>query len=156
MWQKISRPEEVRARLGDIPIHHRYTLGVAGDRFFREMRDNKRIMASTCPKCTDAVLPPKIYCERCFEETADWRPVEGPGRVRTFTLLHRSLEEEPLEEPVAVALIGWYGVRGGLIHRLGDVESAGLSIGMEVEPAWSEVRKGSLEDLLYFRPVCSG
>ena len=33
MWEKITRPDEARYLRGDIPIHHRYTLGVAGGAF---------------------------------------------------------------------------------------------------------------------------
>ena len=53
---------------GDIPVHHRYTLGVAGGRFFRAMRDERCLLASRCSNCREAFLPPKLYCERCFEE----------------------------------------------------------------------------------------
>ena len=53
---------------GDIPVHHRYTLGVAGGLFFRAMRDERCLLASRCSNCREAFLPPKLYCERCFEE----------------------------------------------------------------------------------------
>ena len=104
---------------GAVPISHRYTLGVAGERFFKALRDQQQILASPCPKCNDRLLPPKIYCERCFEETSDeWIALEGPGYIRSFTVLYRSLEEEPLDVAEIVALISWNGVRGGIIHRI--------------------------------------
>ena len=117
MLDKLNQPQQTRRVSGNIPIHHRYTLGVAGERFFKAMRDERRILVSPCPECQERLLPPKMYCERCFEETtSDWEPVEGPGYVRSFTVLHRSLDEEELKSPEVVALIGWPGVRGGLIH----------------------------------------
>ena len=64
MWEKVDRSDAVLHRRGDIPIHHRYTMGVAGERFFRAMRDEKRLLASRCPGCRTAFLPPKMYCER--------------------------------------------------------------------------------------------
>ena len=155
MWEKITRPDEARHQRGSIPIHHRYTLGVAGDRFFKEMRDGKRLLASRCPKCQDSFLPPKMYCERCFEETTDWTAVERPGYVKSFTILHLSLDEEPLEEPVVVAFVAWEGLRGGLIHRVSDVRPGFLKIGMAVEPVWSEHCSGNLEDIRHFRPIPS-
>ena len=152
MWEKITRPGDARSLRGDIPIHHRYTLGVAGERFFKEMRDHRRLLASRCPKCREALLPPKMYCERCFEETTDWIPVEGPGYVESFTVLHISLDEEPLEEPAVVAFIVWEGVRGGLVHRIRGVKPGGVKTGISVEPVWAEVRSGALEDISHFRP----
>lgn len=153
MWEKIDRPDDLRFWRGDIPIHHRYTLGVAGERFFKEMRDAGRLLASRCPVCREAFLPPKIYCERCFEETADWIPVEGAGYVKTFSVLHVSLDEERLERPLVVAFVAWEGVRGGLVHRIGGVEPGGVEVSMAVEPVWAEERSGTLEDISYFRPA---
>ncbi len=152
MWDKISRPDEARTWTGDIPIHHRYTAGVAGEAFFRAMRDEKRLLASRCPACGDLLLPAKMYCERCFVRTSEMVPVEGPGVVRTYTVLHVSLDEEPLAEPVIAAFVGWEGVRGGLLHRLGEVSSGGVHTGMMVEPVWAEERTGGLEDITHFRP----
>ena len=153
MWQKIARSGEARAWRGNIPIHHRYTLGVAGERFFKALRDEKQLLGARCPKCRQVMLPPKIYCERCFEETTEWLPISGLGHVRTYTILHRSLDEEPLRRPVIVALIGWEGVRGGLVHRLGEVTPSQMRSGMQVAPVWSDNRTGSLEDIRYFRPT---
>jgi hypothetical protein len=153
MWEKSGRLEEAKRVRGEVPIEHRYTVGLAGERFFREMRDRGRLLASRCPSCRQAFLPPRIYCERCFEETGEWIPVEGPGYVKGFTVLHLSLEEERLEEPAVVALVGWEGVRGGLIHRLGEVRAEEVRIGIPVEPVWAEERTGSLKDIMYFRPV---
>ena len=156
MWEKVTRPEEARYWRGDIPIHHRYTAGIAGERFFKAMRDERRLLASRCPRCQDAFLPPKMYCERCFEETTDWIPVEGPGYVKGFTVLHRSLDEKPLEEPVVVALIAWTGIKGGLLHRMAEVKLGDVTTGMVVEPVWAQVRAGTLEDIRHFRPAAVG
>ena len=153
MLEKIGDPTSVRSRRGDIPIYHRYTLGVAGERFFRAMRDQGQLLASQCPGCNQRFLPPKMYCEACFQETRDWSSVEGPGYVKTYTTLHRSLEDEPLESPVVVALIAWEGVRGGLLHRLEGIDPAAVKVGLEVEPQWAGERTGSLEDIRGFHPV---
>ncbi|MEK7806507.1 MAG: Zn-ribbon domain-containing OB-fold protein [Chloroflexota bacterium] len=156
MLEKLKHPSDARQVSGEVPIYHRYTLGVAGERFFKELRDWRRILASPCPKCRDRLLPPKMYCERCFEETSeDWVPVEGPGYLRSFTVLHRSLEEEALDPPVVVALVGWPGVRGGLIHRVLGVDPNQVTLGMAVEPVWADTRLGAMSDISHFRPVAA-
>ena len=151
MWQKIDRAEEARSLAGEIPIHHRYTVGVAGERFFRAMRDERRLLASRCPACKNAFLPPKIYCEECFVETTDWVDVEGPGYVETFTLVHTSLNEETLSPPAVAAMIKWDGIQGGLVHRIEVDDPAKVTVGMAVAPVWAEQRSGSIGDILYFR-----
>ncbi len=152
MWDKVNQAHQARQWRGNIPIHHQYTVGIAGQRFFTAIRDEKQLLASRCSKCGEAFLPPKIYCELCFEETTDWVPVQGPGHLKTFTILHLSLDEEPLQEPIVVAFIGWQGIRGGLIHRLAGIEPGAVKTGMEVEPVWAEERTGSINDILYFSP----
>ena len=154
MLDKIKKHAQVRQVSGEVPIYHRYTLGIAGERFFKALRDEKRILTSPCPKCLDRLLPPKIYCERCFTETSDdWAAVDGPGYLRSFTVLHRSLDDEPLEAPVFVGLIGWRGARGGLVHRLEVPAGAEVSLGMAVEPVWADQRTGGMSDISHFRPV---
>ena len=154
MLDKIDQPRRFRQVSGNIPIYHRYTLGVAGERFFKAMRDHQQVLASPCPKCGDRLLPPKMYCERCFQETSDdWVTLEGPAHVRSFTVMHQSLEEEPLETPEVIALIGWPGVRGGMIHRLREIDPGGVTLGMLVEPVWAEERVGAMADIRHFRPA---
>ncbi len=153
MTEETPSPERISQWRGNIPIHHRYTVGVAGQRFFAALRDEKVILASTCSGCGARFLLPKIYCERCFVDTKEWSPVKGPGYVKTFTLVHRNLDEEVLTEPVAAAVIGWEGVRGGIVHRIGGMDTSQLRIGQKVEPQWREVRTGGIADILYFKPV---
>jgi uncharacterized OB-fold protein len=154
MLDKIGQLQRTRQVRGEMPIYHRYTLGVAGERFFKAMRDDRQILASPCPKCHDWLLPPKMYCQKCFEETSEqWEPLSGPGYIRSFTVVHRSLEEEPLEVPEVVILVSWEGTRGGLVHQLRGVGPAGVSLGMAVEPVWADQRVGSMSDISHFRPA---
>ena len=68
-------------------------------------------------------------------------------------MLHRDLDEQPLAQPIIVALVAWLEARGGLIQRLGEVEPEGVSLGMAVEPVWAEERTGAMSDIAYFRPA---
>ena len=154
MLDKLKQPRQARRVSGNVPIFHRYTFGVAGERFFKAFRDQQQILASPCPKCRDRLLPPKMYCERCFEETSDdWAPLQGAGYIRSFTVLHYSLDEEPLETTEVVALIGWPQVRGGIIHRVKGVAPDAVAIGMAVEPVWADERSGAMTDISHFRPA---
>ena len=154
MLDKLKQPVQARQVSGNVPIYHRYTLGVAGERFFKAFRDQQEILASPCPQCHDRLLPPKMYCERCFEETSDdWAPVQGAGYIRSFTVLHHSLDEEPLEVAEVVALIGWPQVRGGIIHRVQGMAPGAVTLGMAVEPVWAGERTGAMTDISYFRPA---
>jgi uncharacterized OB-fold protein len=153
MLDKIGQVQAAHYVGGSIPIYHRYTLGVAGERFFKGMRDQRQLLTAPCPKCRDWLLPPKMYCERCFEETSDeWVPLVVPGYIRSFTVLYRSLDDELLSLPEIVVLVSWRGIRGGLVHRLREVVPKEVTIGMAVEPVWAEHRVGAMSDISHFRP----
>lgn len=154
MLDKVGQTFQATQVAGEIPIHHRYTVGVAGQRFFQAMRDDRQLLAAGCSGCPAKLLPPKMYCERCFCDTAEeWTALEGPGRVRSFTVLHCDLDGQPLPAPQLVALVEWPGVRGGLVHRLGGVTPAEVELGMAVLPVWAAERNGSLDDIEHFRPA---
>jgi uncharacterized OB-fold protein len=138
----------------DVKLYGQYTYGIAGERFFREIKDNGRIMGTKCQKCQLIYLPPRIYCERCFGELKDWVEIEGKGRIHSYTAVHIDLDGNRLDEPVLMALIEFPNVYGGLVHKLGEVESEDIRIGLEVEAVLKlkEKRKGSILDINYFRP----
>lgn len=153
MKEKIHRNRDLRAWTGEIPTWHRYTYGIAGERFFREIKENARLVASQCPRCGTRHIPPKLYCPDCMVETSEYVPVPETGVVETFTVLHRDLEDRPLSEPQIVAFIAFPGFSGGLIHLLGEVDPEEVEVGMEVQPVWEEKRTGTLKDIRYFRPL---
>ncbi len=154
MLEKVGRQRALRQVPGTIPISHRYTLGVAGERFFKALRDDRQILASPCPRCRSLLLPARMYCERCFEETGDeWVALEGPAYVRSFTVLHYGLEEQPLDQPQVVAMITWPEAKGGLVHRVAGVDAGDVESGMAVEPVWGDERTGAWTDILHFRPA---
>lgn len=151
--EKPRRMEDIRTWYGEQPIWHQYTMGVAGERFFRALKDRGVIMASKCPRCGCLLVPGRMYCAECFVHTTDWVEVGPRGTVNTFTVLHEDLDDQPLAEPVVVAFIQFAGARGGLIHRLGEIKPGDVACGMAVEPVLRQERAGGLEDIQYFKPA---
>jgi uncharacterized OB-fold protein len=139
----------------DMPTQGRYTAGVAGEKFFREIKEHGRFMATICPECDITYLPPRLYCEECFARLDDWVEVRPVGHVYTFTVLHQSLDEEPLPRPRILAFIHLDDTDGGLVHTLDEVEPEDVYLGMPVEPVFKAKaeRKGSITDIEYFRPA---
>jgi len=155
MHEYLTSNVRAKTVIEDWPLWYRYTHGVAGERLFREMKDHGRLLCGVCPQCGHAFLPPSLYCEDCFAEITTYRPVEGNGRVATFCVLHESLDEQPLDEPVVVALVEFEGVRGGWLAPLRDVPPDQVEIGMAVRPVWKPdgQREGAVSDLMHFVPV---
>jgi uncharacterized OB-fold protein len=149
---KIDRVGRIRTLHGDMGVWHKYTFGLAGERFFRTLAEKRVLLATRCETCRKTYLPPKIYCPTCFAELTVWVELPPRGYVETYTFLYEDLEENRLTEPVAVAFVTFPGVEGGIIHRLGEVRPEEVCSGLEVEAVLAAERSGGLQDILYFRP----
>ena len=155
--EKIDKVHDVIAWPGDIPITSRYTAGIAGERFLREIKENGRIMGTRCGRCDLTYVPATMFCERCFAELDEWIEVPSQGEVFTYTILHRDLDDRPLDTPAILAYVKLAGTDGGLVHYIGETEKNLVHIGMEVEAVFKEAdqRQGSILDIAYFRPMAA-
>jgi uncharacterized OB-fold protein len=155
LLERVNKITEIKAWPGEIPIQSRYTCGLAGERFFREIMNNGQLLGTHCPSCQYTYVPPTLFCERCFARLEDWVNVGPEGMVDSFTMLNISLDGTPLDEPDILALIQLDGADSVLVHRLGDVSPDELRIGMRVKAVLEPRRKreGSILDIRHFAPV---
>ena len=146
-------PNAPKSMLGDLPVVSRYTFGLAGERFFRAIKDSGRILGSRCPDCDRTYVPATIFCERCLGELDEWVDVGTSGFVQTFTLLYENYDGTYRETPEVIAFVRLGD--GGLIHRLDEIAHEDVCIGMEVEAVFEseEERVGSILDITHFRPI---
>jgi uncharacterized protein len=154
MFEKLSDPRDVILWEGRVPIRHRYTPGVAGEAFFRGLRDRGDFTASRCEDCGITYCPPRLFCERCFAGPLEADLTVGPGgTVVSFTVGYTGVEGEPLPQPVALGLIQLDGADTVLVHFL--VEADELATGARVEAVFlpKAKRTGSIFDLRGFRPA---
>jgi uncharacterized OB-fold protein len=137
---------------GDMEADYVYTTGIAGDRFFMELKKNGQLVATECHKCGQTYVPPRIYCEKCFEELVVWKTLPAEGIVTTFTIADLNEKNEKLPKPRI-----WAHIKigdGGLVHNLGDIEPDKVKIGMKVQAVLKPAakRKGEIQDILHFKP----
>jgi len=138
---------------GDLPIVNRYTYGLAGEKFFRTIKDEGRILGTYCPECVHTYVPATVFCERCLGKLDTWVDVGIKGEVVTFTFLNVNYDGSSLEKPEIIAFVRF--ADGGLVHHLGEVELDQVEIGMSVEAVFKPKTKriGSILDIKYFKPV---
>jgi uncharacterized OB-fold protein len=138
---------------GDLPVTNRYTLGLAGEIFYRAIKDQAKIMGTYCPKCNHTYVPPSIFCERCFAELNEWVDVGIIGELHTFTLLYENLDGSRLEKPQIVGFIKLGD--GGIIHYLGEISPDDIYIGMPLKAKFKpqKDRVGAITDIEYFFPA---
>jgi uncharacterized OB-fold protein len=148
-----GNPHAPGAWVGNLPVTSRYTFGLAGERFFRAIKDEGRIFGTHCPKCNHTYVPAASFCERCLSELTDWIDVGTVGEVYTFTLLYENYDGSRREIPEIVAFIRFGD--GGLVHRLAEADPDAIEIGTHAEAVFKPQaeRTGSILDILYFKPL---
>ncbi len=153
--EKVDKLHDAIAWKGNIPITSRYSAGIAGEKFFRAIKDEGQFLGTHCAECDLIYVPATMFCERCFSELDEWVEVPSTGHVFTFTVLFRDLDDKPLEPPKVLAYVKLYGCDGGLVHYLDEVDLEELHVGLEVEAVFKDAaeREGSILDVKYFRPV---
>ena len=138
---------------GSININYEWTAGIAGSRFFQELKDHKRIMGTKCPKCDRVMVPPRIFCEECFIDATEWVEVSSQGELVTFGDSYLGTDGAMLEKPWILGIIKLDGADGGLVHFIGEAEPKDLNLGMKMEAVFKDEREGNILDIKYFRPL---
>lgn len=152
--EKVSQIDQTKPIRNELPLSYLYTAGIAGERFFREIKDNGKLFATKCPKCNLVYLPPSLFCERCFSQMEDWLVVKHQGTVHTYTISYIDLDGAKLDKPVILAFVQFDGIHGGLVHFLDEIKPEKVKIGIPVEAVFKPKaeRTGSILDIKYFKP----
>lgn len=137
---------------GNLPVTNRYTFGLAGEKFFRALKDEGKLMGAFCPQCGITYAPARVFCERCLSELTEWVDLGLTGELETFTLLFVDYDGNPLDEPELVGFVKFGD--GGIVHRL-EAEPDELEIGMKMEAVLKDKSKrvGSILDIEHFKPA---
>lgn len=154
-FDKIRDPRKIRHQIGDMECDYIYTAGVAGERFYIALRDEKKLLATRCDKCNITFMPPRLYCDKCFAELTNYFEVPSTGIIESYTITYFDRNGNPLGEPEVLAFVKIDKTDGGLIHRVGEIKPESLKIGTKVTAVFNTKakRQGRLTDIQYFKPV---
>ncbi len=146
-------PHAADAWSDNLPVPSRYTFGLAGERFFRAIKEDGQIIGSYCQRCDHTYVPATLFCERCLDKLEEWVNLGTKGEVYSFTFLFENYDGTPRAIPEIIAFVRF--ADGGLIHKLNHVAPEEVEIGMVVEAVFKAPgeRVGSILDIEYFRPV---
>ncbi|MFH1539696.1 MAG: Zn-ribbon domain-containing OB-fold protein [bacterium] len=153
--QKTGSNKNLTSFPGQIPVNYLYTYGLAGEDFFRTLKDKGQLTATACPECGTVYLPARIFCEQCMVDLE--KPVIAPstGTVHTFAICHEAMDGAPLDEPETIAVINIDGTDGAIVHRIKGIDPCAVFIGLRVEMVLKpkNKREGSIFDIDHFKPT---
>ncbi|MBE9581224.1 MAG: Zn-ribbon domain-containing OB-fold protein [Proteobacteria bacterium] len=140
-------------------LQYAWDNGVAIGRYLEELKQG-RIMAKRCRECNRIMLPPRMFCERCWKVTDEWVPVKDTGTVNTFAISYVDWAAGRIpkgQRPYTPAVIEIDGAsRGmGILHLVDEVKPEKIFVGMRVKAVWrpEAERVGAITDIEYFKPI---
>jgi len=141
---------------GKLEIPYRYFAGAFSSRWFRALRDEKKILGCRCPTCRKVFVPPRGNCERCLTKIEEWVELPGTGTVESFTVVRYAEPFQPKKPPFVLAAIKLDGADSALIHLVGGISPDRVRVGLRVRAVFAEERKGRITDISHFQPVAEG
>ena len=146
-------PNAPQAWFGEMQVTSRYTFGIAGERFFRTIKDEGKILGTYCSTCDRTYVPAALFCERCFDQLDDWVDVGISGEILTFTHLYVDLDGTRRQVPETIVFVKLGD--GGIIHRIDPEDAEHVSIGKNAQAVFkpSNEREGSILDISHFELV---
>lgn len=145
--QQQDEPLEIPDR---IEMLYKYSYG-GQSRFFRELRDNARLLGSKCKSCKTVYLPPRISCGECYADT-DWVPLGDTGTVLTFTTVYFATSEFFDKTPFICAYIKVDGADTMIMQNVFMKDIKAARTGMRVKAVFKEKRFGNMGDF-WFEPA---
>jgi uncharacterized OB-fold protein len=137
-------------------LRYAWDTGEAIGRYLAELKSG-RLIARSCRKCERVMIPPRMFCERCFRPTDDWVYVKSTGTVNTFSLCYVSWDVRRLKSPEipAVIEIDEASPGMGILHVIRKVNPKQVHVGMRVAAVWkpNSQRTGSITDIAYWAPM---
>ena len=137
-------------------IQYAWDTGVAMGRYLQELKSG-RLIGRRCVHCERVMIPPRMFCEKCYGPTHDWRYLQDTGIVNTFSLCYVTWDVRKLKKPEIPAVIEIDGASKGMgiLHVLGNVDPKKVRIGMRVRAVWKPAakREGSITDIICFEPL---
>ncbi len=135
-----------------------WDTGEAIGRYLEELKQG-RLIARSCHKCARVMIPPRMFCERCFRPTDEWVYLKDTGTVNTFSLCYVSWDVRRLKTPEIPAVIEIDGASPGMgiLHLIRKVKPKDVRVGMRVAAVWKKPaqRTGSITDIDYWQPIAS-
>jgi uncharacterized protein len=128
-------------------------FGATLTRFFKTIRDDKKITATVCKKCNKTYCMPETICPDCFGRLNDFVELSGEGTVTNYTIINYTEQYQPYPSPYVFAIIKMDGVDNTLNHVVGGIDPDKVEIGMKVKPEFKVDRQGNILDIKFFKPI---
>ncbi len=120
-------------------------------RFFRELRENKKIYGARCPACNKVYCPPRSHCSLCYEPT-EWVLLEGTGVITACTVQYYTTSAFIKKVPFICAYVRLDGTDFIMMTNMEVEDVSRVKAGTRVKAVFRDERHGTITDV-YFTPI---
>jgi hypothetical protein len=152
MTKKLLQ-EEPLVVSGKLEIPYKQYVGAVASKFLIEIRDNKRISGTKCPKCKRVYVPSRSICPKCVCKMDESVEISDKGTVLTYSIVHYKEPTHPVEPPFIYGIIQLDGADTGIVHFITGVDQEDLRVGMRVQAVFKEKGEGNILDIKHFKPL---
>ena len=138
---------------GNINVHYKWTIGEYGEKFFSELKENKKILGVKCPRCRGVIVPPYPVCGKCFVKAEEWIELTDEGRAYGIVPYLLEFPGQYKKPPIVFARILLDNTNTTFFHILDEIDINDLVEGIRVKAVWREEREGNMDDIKYFKPI---
>ena len=139
---------------GKMALPNQYFAGKLGSKFIIALRDDKKILGITCPKCKKTFIPPREYCHFCATKIDEnWVELGNEGELVNYAVVRYPGKYLPKKVPYILGQIKLKGADTPLTHIVEGVELKDVRIGMKVKAVFADKTTNTILDLDHFEPV---
>ena len=156
-WKKEEVSSGRVFTVWDEPVaRYAWDTGVAMGRYLAGLKRGK-LVGARCGQCRRIMIPPRLFCERCFRDVDGWVSVKDTGRINTFSVCFVTCDMKRVETPQIPAVIEVDGASPGMgiLHLVRCPDWKKVRVGMRVKAIWksSSQRRGAITDIQYWVPI---
>jgi len=72
---------------------------------YQALLNERKLCAVECASCHTLMLPPRLVCTNCGSKKTAWKPLNGRGTLRSFTVIHIAAPSFAKDAPYVVAVV---------------------------------------------------
>jgi uncharacterized OB-fold protein len=124
-------------------------------KFFLGLED-KRFLATKCPKCGKVWSPPRPLCPDDLSVTS-WVELAGKGTLKAYTVCHDIPSVSTEDCPYVLAYVHLEGASTWFLHELRNYGELGdINVGMPVKVTYAETPVSHPLKRMWFEPLDKG
>ena len=147
VWRDFRRIEVLDLELS---FKFRHSLGKVS-RFFLELEE-RRLMATRCPRCATVWMPPRPACGNDLAVT-EWIELSGRGHLAAAVECRLTATAGEPARPFVLGYVALEGASTLLLQRIDATHPRRLVAGLPLRAVWANAPVAHPMELFWFEPA---